>query len=94
MSYTQTNQSMREHKQVDTSTNAKMDNVKEPSLPVFIPMRIVRWILYSCFFTMLLIPFIAMMSDRGIRSGLACGSGGLILGHFASQLNALINKKA
>jgi hypothetical protein len=66
---------------------------KEPSLPVFIPMRIIRWVLYSCFFTLLLIPIIAMKGDHGIRSALACGSGGLILGHFASQLNALINKK-
>lgn len=70
------------------------EEAKEPSVPVFIPMRVVRWIMYSCFFTMLLMPLIAMMGDHGVRSGLACGSGGLILGHFASQLNALINKKS
>jgi hypothetical protein len=83
----------REPIEVNTSDNAKL-GTKEPTLPVFIPMRVVRWVMYSCFFTFLLIPLIAMMGDHGIRSGLACSAGGLILGHFASQLNALINKKA
>lgn len=67
------------------------EQVKEPVFPV--PMRIVRWIAYSSFFTLLLIPFIAMMNQSDIKSGLACACGGLILGHFASQLNVLIHKK-
>jgi hypothetical protein len=61
------------------------EEIKEPSLPVFIPMRIVRWVLYSAGFACLLMPFIQTYWQ------VACG--GLILGHFASQLNALINKK-
>ncbi len=65
------------------------EEVKEPSLPVFIPMRIVRWSLYSVGFMLLIIPFVAWTEYESYKS--ACG--GLILGHFASQLNALINKK-
>lgn len=82
---------MREHKQVDTSTSAKMDGlpVKEPTLPVFIPMRIVRWVLYSIAFGLLLLPFLAGTEHDGAK--VVCG--GTILGWFASQLNALINKK-
>lgn len=63
---------------------------KEPTLPVFIPMRIVRWILYSFIFMLLLAPFVQGLRHDGAKA--ACG--GLILGWFASQLNALINKKA
>lgn len=82
---------MKEHKQIDTSANAKMDKPqfpedrKEPSLPVFIPMRIVRWLAYSLCFACLLIPMSTNLWHWV--------NGGLILGHFASQLNALINKK-
>lgn len=72
-------------KPLNTSENAS-NEVKEPTLPVFIPMRIVRWIFYSIVFSNLLIPFAASYWQD------ICG--GLILGHFASQLNALINKKA
>lgn len=80
---------MREFKQTDTSTNAKMDNApaKEPTLPVFIPMRIVRWLAYSAFICLLLIP---AMWEQKVRITISIA---LVLGHFASQLNALINKK-
>lgn len=77
---------MKEHKQVDTSTNAKMDK-REPALPVFIPMRIVRWLAYSALICILLIP---AMWEQKIRVTVSIS---LVLGHFASQLNALINKK-
>lgn len=62
--------------------------VKEPTLPVFIPMRIVRWVLYSIGFSG---PLAMWYPDLVGWDGLigTC----LILGHFASQLNALINKK-
>lgn len=76
----------REPIEVDTSKNTQLNTGKEPSLPVFIPMRIVRWIFYSTLFACALIPFAASYWQD------ICG--GLILGHFASQLNALINKKA
>jgi hypothetical protein len=65
------------------------EEVKEPTLPVFIPMRIVRWILYSFIFMLLLVPFVQGLRYDGAKA--ACG--GLIMGWFASQLNALINKK-
>lgn len=82
--------SNREFKQTDTSTNAKMDNApaKEPTLPVFIPMRIVRWLAYSMAFTAPL----ALWYPRLVGWDGLIGTC-LILGHFASQLNALINKK-
>lgn len=83
MSYTQINQSM---KQIEDKPK---ELVKEPTLPVFIPMRIVRWVLYSIGFTG---PLAMWYPDLVGWDGLigTC----LILGHFASQLNALINKKA
>lgn len=56
---------------------------KEPTLPI--PMRTVRWLVYSAGFACLAIPFTETYWQ------ILCG--GLILGHFASQLNALINKK-
>jgi hypothetical protein len=63
------------------------EEVKEPALPVFIPMRIVRWLAYSAFMCLLLMP---AMWDQEIRVTVVIA---LVLGHFASQLNALINKK-
>lgn len=78
---------MREFKQTDTSTNAKMDGKpKEPTLPV--PWRLVRFTLYSFGFMLLLVPFVSGSQYDEYKA--ACG--GFILGHFASQLNALINK--
>lgn len=77
----------------DTSANALKDRPKfpddrkEPTLPVFIPMRIVRWLAYSAFICLLLIP---AMWEQKIRITISIA---LVLGHFASQLNALINKK-
>jgi hypothetical protein len=59
--------------------------VQEPRLPISIPMSIIRWAVYTLMFTLLIIPFV-----QDTRQ-MICG--GLILGHFASQLNALINKK-
>lgn len=67
----------------------KKDQVEqkgEPGLPVKIPISIVRWLVYSAGFACLVIPFAVNYWQ------VVCG--GLILGHFASQLNALINKKA
>lgn len=54
-------------------------------IPFSLPLSIVRWIFYSIWLANLLIPF------RLTPWQLVCG--GLILGQFASQLNALINKK-
>lgn len=83
MSYTQNKASM---KQIEDKPK---EQIKEPTLPVFIPMRIVRWVLYSIGFTG---PLAMWYPDLVGWDGLigTC----LILGHFASQLNALINKKA
>jgi hypothetical protein len=88
MSYTQTKVSMKQREtiEVNTSDNAKL-GAKEPTLPVFIPMRIVRWLVYSAFMCLLLIP---AMWDQEIKITVSIA---LVLGHFASQLNALINKK-
>jgi hypothetical protein len=58
----------------------------EPGLPVKIPISIVRWLVYSGFMIVLLGPFIDYIGPY------CCLTGGLILGHFASQLNALIKK--
>jgi len=60
----------------------KTEPVKEPVLPV--PMRVVRWVVYSAGFACLVTPFATNYWQA------ICG--GLILGHFASQLNALIKK--
>lgn len=80
--------SNREFKQTDTSTNAKMDSKPpEPALPI--PWRVIRWVLYSFVFMLLLVPFVAGSQHDGPKA--VCG--GIILGWFASQLNALINKK-
>lgn len=57
---------------------------KEPGLPVNIPLSWLRWLIYSAGFACLLAPFNCTIWQ------LVCG--GLILGHFASQLNALIKK--
>jgi hypothetical protein len=69
---------------IDTSKNAQL-NKEEPGLPVNIPFSIVRWFAYAICFSFLLIPFV------NERWQMLCG--GLILGWFASQLNALIHKK-
>jgi hypothetical protein len=79
---------MKEHKQVDTSANAKMDK-GEPGLPVKIPLSIIRWILYSFAFMLLTVPFVSGSEHDGAKA--ACG--GMILGWFGSLLNAIANKK-
>jgi hypothetical protein len=60
---------------------------KEPGLPLTIPMSILRWLAYSALFTVIIMP---ALWDKDVWSTIAPA---LILGHFASQLNALINKK-
>lgn len=75
----------------DTSTNATMPprskksgaDTRETSVPI--PIGWVRWLFYTVVFANLLIPF------HPTPWQVLCG--GAILGHFASQLNALINKK-
>ncbi len=62
------------------------EQIKEPALPVMVPLSVVRWFAYSAAFIILLRPFLYPQWWQNI-------SGGLILGWFASQLNALINKK-
>lgn len=76
----------REFANIETSKDVNAPGKpKEPGLPLTIPMSILRWLFYSIVFANLLIPFAASYWQD------ICG--GLILGHFASQLNALINKK-
>jgi hypothetical protein len=81
----------REFPDVDTSKNAmynkgepaKVKNVTEDDgLPV--PLSVVRWVCYAAIFFCLLIPF-HLQAGQWI-----CGA--LILGQFASQLNAIIKK--
>lgn len=60
---------------------------KPPSLPVHIPMAIVRWCAYSVCFALILAPGFWLTNARGVIGA------AFIFGHFASQLNALINKK-
>lgn len=75
---------MKDNQRPTADTTTEMTK-KEPGLPLTIPMSILRWLFYSIVFANLLIPFAASYWQD------ICG--GLILGHFASQLNALINKK-
>jgi hypothetical protein len=63
-----------------------IEKKQEPGLPVKIPLSIVRWLAYSLLFTVVLIP---AMWELNIWWTI---SPSLILGHFASQLNALIKK--
>lgn len=76
----------REPIEVNTSDNAKV-GPKEPGLPVTIPMSILRWLTYSLFMLALLFPAF-WEGDAKVSISIA-----LILGHFASQLNAIVNKK-
>jgi hypothetical protein len=59
----------------------------EPGLPVKIPVSIVRWLAYSVTFSGAL----AVWYPRFVGWDGLVGTC-LILGHFASQLNALIKK--
>lgn len=56
----------------------------EPGLPVKIPLSIVRWFIYSFCFFVFLIPF------EHTTGQWVCGA--VIIGWFASQLNAIANK--
>jgi hypothetical protein len=67
------------------SKNAEFNKgANEPALPIKIPLSTFRWLSYSGFFGVLLYP----ITTTGWQ--LLCGS--LILGHFSSQLNAIIKK--
>ena len=84
MNYTQTKANMKQ-----TEDKSK-EQIKEPTLPVFIPMGMVRWGMYSCFMAAGTLAFLTPPSDITVRQWICLSC---ILGHFASQLNALINKK-
>jgi hypothetical protein len=56
-----------------------------PTIPVHVPMNIVRWMVYSGCFFLLLWPFFLP------RGQWICGA--MILGWFAGLLNAIANKK-
>jgi len=78
----------------DTSKNALKDKPKfpedrkeEPGLPVKIPLSIVRWLAYSISFAgPLALWYPQLVGWDGLVG--TC----LIIGHFASQLNAIIKK--
>ncbi|HEX2682697.1 MAG TPA: hypothetical protein VHL77_02120 [Ferruginibacter sp.] len=57
---------------------------KEPSLPLKVPMSIIRWLVYSIIFSLLVLPFVV-----GVWQ-VMCG--GMILGFFAGLLNGIKNK--
>lgn len=59
---------------------------EETVIPLKAIVPIVRWIVYSFCFFLLLLPFFA-------PNGARCVCGGAILGWFAGMLNAIINKK-
>lgn len=61
---------------------------KKEGLPVWIPLSTLRWAGYSFLFALLLFPFHENPLTSWQHVVLS-----FILGHFASQLNALINKK-
>jgi hypothetical protein len=65
------------------------DKKEEPGLPVKIPLSIVRWAMYSCFMSAATLSFLMPPMDITVRQWVGIS---VILGHFASQLNALIKK--
>lgn len=78
---------MKDNQRPTADTTTEMTK-KEPGLPLIIPMSILRWLAYSALFTVIIMP---ALWDKDVWSTIAPA---LILGHFASQLNALINKKS
>lgn len=72
---------------IETSKDVNMPVSKEgePGLPVKIPLSIVRWLAYSFCFACLLTPIFLNEAKQ------ICG--GLIIGWFASLLNAIASKK-
>lgn len=91
---------MREFIDVGTSKNATLpsgkvkepptpNGVKEPGLPINVPLSIVRWIGYSLLFSGLTSGLLGIPVSLTINQWVGIS---LILGHFASQLNALIKK--
>ena len=69
----------------------KPDNSKQPeqkeSLRVGIPMNIVRWMIYSLWFSGMLAPWLWQII--GVWGYISVS---MILGHFSSQLNESIKK--
>jgi hypothetical protein len=63
----------------------KENSSGEPTIPVHVPLAIFRWLLYTLFFALFLIPF--WLENWRVVFIAPC------IGHFASQLNAIINKK-
>jgi hypothetical protein len=71
----------------DKPKDAVKSATQEPRLPIHIPLSLVRWMTYSVCFALILAPGFWLINARGMI-GVSW-----ILGWFASQLNALINKK-
>lgn len=86
---------MREFKQTDTSTNAKMNNApvkeKETAFYIKVTMPIFRWVAYSLFVALQLVGF---LFEGPLRLTILQWVGvSLLLGEVCSQLNAIKNKK-
>jgi hypothetical protein len=62
----------------------QVEKKEEPGVPIKIPLSLVRWWAYSVGAALLLIPF--HLTYWQVING------SLLIGHFASQLNALIKK--
>lgn len=76
----------REFSNIETSKDVSAPGVaKAPMIPV--PIALLRWLAYSACFTIMLAPGFWEINYRGVLGA------SYVLGWFASQLNALINKK-
>jgi hypothetical protein len=75
-------------KDLERVNSSDVQSKSEPGLPVKIPLSAVRWFCYSLVFMILLFPFIIGLEYDWLKLSF----GGMILGHFASQLNAIIKK--
>lgn len=68
--------------------NVKESPNKQTGIPITIPENIFKWLIYSALFSGPLASWYPQLVGWDGLIG-SC----LILGHFASQLNAVINKK-
>lgn len=73
---------------IPTPTEQEQQHKQNTKETVQVPTSLIRWLCYTLLFSVILTPFVS----GGSLTVLQMFSAGAILGHFAGQLNKLIDK--
>lgn len=77
---------------IPTPTEQEQQTKKNTKETIQVPTSLIRWACYTVFFAFLLVPIILLIPVSFIHKVFILNNTAAILGHFAGQLNKLIDK--